>query len=115
MALTYTRDCPTSGVDLHTYDELDTLDTSPEVITPNGTEPIAGFIQMEGTPGGGTVALQGSNDGTNWVNLKDFTGTEIALTTSPSGADFTTSARFIRPLITGGSGDDVNVTICLRG
>jgi len=114
MALTVTPSRPVSGVRLWTYDNLDTADSSPPKINPGGTEPIAGCIQAVGTFGGGTVALQGSNDGTNWVNLKDFTGTEIGLTAA-GGADFTTSFLYIRPIITGGSGDDVDVYVLLRG
>lgn len=114
MALTVTPSYPTSGVQLYTYDNLDTSDTSPAVITPGGTESVVGCIQAIGTFGSGTVALQGSNDNTNWVNLKDVTGTEIGLT-SASGAEFTTSFVYLRPLITGGTSDDVDVFIVLRG
>ena len=114
MALTVTPSYPVSGVQLWTYDNLDTADSSPPKINAGGTEPIAGCIQAIGTFGGGTVKLQGSNDATNYVDIKDVTGSAIGLTAS-GGAEFTTSFLYIRPLVTGGSGDDVNVFIVMRG
>jgi hypothetical protein len=71
-------------------------------------------MQVTGTFGGGSVALQGSNDGTNWVALKDLAGAVIAITAA-GGVDFSVSCVYIRPLITGGTGNDVDVTIALRG
>lgn len=114
MALSVTGNTPRSGVVVYTYDNLDTLDTLPQALSLNGTTPLAGFMQVVGTFGGGTVKLQGSNNGDTWVDLKDVTGTTIEIT-SAGGAEFTTSALHIRPLIVGGTGDDVDVTICLRG
>jgi len=114
MALTLDSSKPVSGVKLYTYDNLDTLDTSPGIILSEGTAPIAGFIQAIGTFGGGTVKLQGSNDNINWVDLLDVTGTAIGMTTA-GGKEFTSSCVYLRPLITGGAGDDVDVLISLRG
>lgn len=114
MALTVTPSTPKSGVVLYTYDNLDTADSSPTALELTGTAPALGFIQAVGTFGGGTVKLQGSNDNTNWVDLNDVTGTAIGLTAA-GGAEFTTSALYIRPIITGGTGDDVDVYISLRG
>lgn len=114
MALTYDVNQPAPGVWVYTYDNLDTADTSPNVITLGGQQPLAGSIQAIGTFGSGTVALQGSNDGTNWVNLKDLQGTVIGIT-SAGAAEFSTAMVYIRPLITGGTADDVDVFITLRG
>ena len=114
MPLEYTPSHPVSGVTLHTYDNLDTLDTSPPIIFSGGTESIVGSIQAVGTFGGGTVTLQGSNDGTNWVTVKDKSGTDIGITTN-GGAEFSSAYLYHRPLITGGSSDDVDVFIVLRG
>jgi hypothetical protein len=114
MALSFTSTIPVSGVALYTYDNLDTADTSPTVINPGGTEPIAGSMQVIGTFGGGTVKLQGSNNGANWVDLKDSYGTAIGLT-SAGGVEFSTSFLYLRPLVTGGSSDDVDVFIVTRG
>lgn len=114
MALTYTPSIPVSGVELHTYDNLDTNDSSPTAIQAGGSSTAIGSIQAVGTFGGGTVKLQGSNDNSNWVDLKDTSGTAIGLT-ADGAAEFSTAMVYIRPLITGGSGDDVDVFISLRG
>ena len=114
MALTFTPSIPAPGVELYTYDNLDSSDTLPPVITPGDSISVLGSIQAVGTFGGGTVVLQGSNDGTNWVNLTDTQGTAIGLTAA-GGAEFSSAFLSFRPLITGGSGDDVDVFIVLRG
>ena len=54
------------------------------------------------------VAIQGSNDGTNWFALTDPSGTTIAL----AGATFDMALirenpLYIRPSVTGGSDTDV--------
>lgn len=114
MALTVTQGYPISGVSTFTYDNLDTADTDPNSLLITGSGPVAGSIQAVGSFGGGTVALQGSNDGTNWFNLEDVNGTAIGLT-ADGITEFSTSALHIRPLITGGTSDDVDVVICVRG
>lgn len=114
MALTVTPSQPTPGVELWTYDNLDTADSSPTPIEPGGTLPIFCSVQATGTFGGGTVKVQGSNDNTNWVDLKDTGGLAIEIT-GDGGAQFFSAYRYLRPLITGGSGDDVDVYITLRG
>lgn len=114
MSLVVTPSQPVSGVQLHTYDNLDTADTSPQSILLSGTAALAGAIQVIGTFGSSSITVQGSNDGTNWVTLADRAGTAIAITAA-GGAEFSTSFVYIRPLSTGGSGDDVDVFISLRG
>lgn len=114
MALVVTRTQPVSGVSLWEYNNLDTADTSPESILVSGTEPIVASIQAVGTFGGGTVKVQGSNDGTNWVDLNDTAGTAIGLTAA-GGANFSSAFVYHRPLVTGGTGDDVDVFISMRG
>jgi len=46
--------------------------------------------------------------------LSDVTGTAIGLTAA-GGKEFTSSCVYLRPLITGGTADDVDVLISLRG
>jgi hypothetical protein len=62
----------------------------------------------------GSVAIQGSLDGTNWFSLKDLQGVVIALTGLTVGADFTTAARYIRALGNGSTSAAV-VAVVLRG
>lgn len=61
-------------------------------------------IHFTGTFGsGGTVKLQGSNDGTNWLDLTDPQGAGI----SKSGAAIeavTENPLYIRPAVTAGDG-----------
>lgn len=76
--------------------------------------PIAGAVQFGGTFGGATVKLQASNDGVTYFDMKDLSGTAISAT-SASLFEFTTAAIYLRPSLTSGSGNSVNVTLMLRG
>lgn len=96
-------------IEWETLTEADTAERE----FPQGLEPLAGAFQVTGTFGGATVVLQGSNDGSNWATLSDPQGDAISLT----GAgifEFSTSVAYIRPAASGGTGQDVDVTIILR-
>jgi hypothetical protein len=67
-------------------------------------------VQIGGTFGGATVVLQGSNDGVTYTTLKDVTGTNISAT-SAGYFEFSSGAAFIKPSISGGTGDSINVTV----
>ena len=114
MPLVLSTSTPVSGCDLYNYDNLDTADTTPDLILASGTAPVVGSIQVVGTFGGASVALQGSNDGTNWAAINDRSGTAIAITAA-GASEFSTSFVYLRPLATGGTGDDLDVFIALRG
>jgi hypothetical protein len=75
---------------------------------------VAGAVQFSGTFGGATIALQGSNDGTTFYTLEDLQGTAIS-GTAAGYFEFTTAALYLRPSISGGSGNAVNVIAMLRG
>ena len=90
-----------------------TADTAAPVKVQN-MQGLAGSVQVTGTFGGATVALQVSNDGTNYSTLKDGTGVAIAFT-SAGTAEFSTAALFVKPTSSGGTSDDVTVTVVLRG
>ena len=75
---------------------------------------IAASVQVVGTFGGATVTLQASNDGTNWVDAKDVLGDTVTLTTT-GYFELSLSAAYIRPAISGGSGNDIDVIVVLRG
>lgn len=71
-------------------------------------------VQVEGTFGGATVLLQGSNDGTNWRTLTD--AANAALSFSSAGLKAVTEhTRYIRPLSSGGTGSAITVTVFMRG
>lgn len=67
-------------------------------------------VQVGGTIGGATVALQGSNDGVTYTTLKDVTGSPLSFAAA-GYAEFSSAAAFIKPLISGGTGDSINVTV----
>lgn len=78
-----------------------------------GLEGAVGSVQMTGTFGA-AVTLAGSNDGTNFVTLKDTSGNDISMDgTGSTLADFSTAAKYIKPVEAGVT--DVDVTVVLRG
>lgn len=78
---------------------------------PRGDSSLAGSVQFQGTAVT-SVALRQSNDFTNYHNVKDVTGTDIALTAAGM-RDFSSAARWLRPLVT--TGTAVTCTMFLRG
>ena len=95
------------------WTDYSTADTATPVKVQN-MQGLAGSVQVTGTFGGATVALQVSNDGTNFVTLKDGTGTAITFMAAGM-AEFSTAALFIKPTSSGGTADNVTVTVVLRG
>lgn len=76
--------------------------------------PIAGAVQFTGTFGGATVKLQVSNDGVTYYDMKDLSGVVIS-SLAPAFFEFTTAGIYLRPVLTGGSGNSVNTFLTLRG
>jgi len=75
---------------------------------------LAASVQASGTFDGATVVMQHSNDGTNWFTAKDLQGNDISLT-ADGIAEFSLSSAYIRPAISGGGTDDVDVIVVFRG
>lgn len=71
-------------------------------------------VQIEGTFGGATVVIQGSNDGTNYETLHDPTGTAISKTAAAL-VQVLELSRYIRPVTSGGTGTSVTVTMVTKG
>ncbi|MBV8666728.1 MAG: hypothetical protein JO269_09610 [Burkholderiaceae bacterium] len=70
-------------------------------------------IQIEGTFGGATVTIQGSNDGVNWETLRD--PGSVALTFTSAGLkQVLEMTYYLRAITAGGSGTAVTVTLCGR-
>lgn len=69
-------------------------------------------VQVTGTfSTGGSVRLQGSNDGTNWAALQDPGGTDINITAAGI-KQIMPVTRYIRPLVTAGDGStSLTVTV----
>lgn len=103
---------PAVNIQKVVWETLTTGDTA-TAWTPAGLMPLFGAIQVTGTFGGATVVLQGTCDGTNWVTVKDKNNAEISLT-SAGAFEFATAMLSLRPLISGGTSDDVDVTIICR-
>lgn len=75
---------------------------------------LAMSVQISGTFGGATVKLQQSNDGTTWFDIKDITGTTISAT-ADAIFEASVSALYVRPTISGGAANNINVILMLRG
>jgi len=106
-------DGPISTAQVVNWTGISTGDTINSYAIPDKYGAI-GCVQVTGTFGGATITLQVSNNGTTWFNLTDLQGAGISATAN-TFADFTTAAIYIRPAITGGSSDSVNVRLAFRG
>lgn len=67
-------------------------------------------VQVTGTFGSATVAFHGSNDGTNFVALNDVEDTTIGIT-SAGASEFSSGMAYFKPVVSGGTGDDLDVTL----
>lgn len=105
-----TRVPGTTTVKWETLTESDTAASH----APGGYEPAIASVQFVGTFGGATVILQGSNDGTNWVTLSDVNGTDISATAA-GAFDFSSAMLYFKPSASGGTSQDLDVIMNLRG
>lgn len=71
-------------------------------------------VQVEGTFGGATITIEGSNDGTNWHTLHDGSGTALTFT-SADLRQVLEVTRYIRAKTASGSGSSVTVTLLAVG
>jgi hypothetical protein len=72
-------------------------------------------VQIEGTLGvAGTVVIEGSNDGSNYVLLTDPQGNALTITAVNRLEQVQEITRYIRPRVTGGDGT-TNFTVTLYG
>lgn len=79
----------------------------------SGTGARRAAVQIFGTFGGATVKMQVSNDGSNFYDIKDIHNTAVS-TGAAAVFEFTSSAVYIKPVISGGTGDDVDVILFMR-
>lgn len=71
-------------------------------------------VQVTGTFGsGGTIKIEGSNDGTNWATLTDPQGNDLTFT-APKIETIIEICRYIRPTVTAGDGTTA-LTVSLFG
>lgn len=113
--LMFTNNSFVEGSSLYTWLEASTGDTFTTIQPTNGAA-LGGCLQVVGTWGGATVALQGSNTGApgEWFPILDLDGNAISLTANGS-VEFSSAARFFRPVISGGTGDNVVVSLNMVG
>ena len=71
-------------------------------------------VQIDGTFGGATVTLAGSNDDVTYFTLKDLSGNDVSATAAAL-VDLSTAALYIKPVVTGGTAEDIDVTMVVRG
>ena len=70
-------------------------------------------IQVSGTFGGASVALNGSNDGTNFAALRDPSSTTIAITQAGIKAVLENTWQ-VQPSVTGGSSQSLTITLLVH-
>ena len=70
-------------------------------------------VQVTGTFSTATVALQGSNDNTNWATLNDLDGTGISVTVA-SLVGVRENPLYIRPLLSGGGSPTIKVVLIAK-
>lgn len=73
-------------------------------------------LQLTGALGsGGTVSIEGSNDGTNWHELGDAEGDQLVLDEASEIRNVMEMTRFIRPKVATGDGStNLVVTMAAR-
>lgn len=95
----------------------DTLNAKWTVNTGDDGAPITSVgpktsIQVTGTFGGSTVAIQGSNDGVNWVTLNDEANAGTPCSFTSSGFKGVLQfAKYIKPVVTGGTASGLIVNL----
>lgn len=66
-------------------------------------------VQVAGTFNGGTLTVEGSNDGTNWAALTDPQGNSLAFTAAQI-EQIQEITRFVRPRVSAGAGVALTVS-----
>lgn len=71
-------------------------------------------VQVSGVFGGATLAIEGSNDGSNWAPLSDPQGNNLNFTAAKIEM-VSEATQFIRPRVVGGDGTTaLNVSIFMK-
>lgn len=70
-------------------------------------------VQIAATFGDGTVTVQGSNDGANFVTLKDINGTAISKTAAAL-EQIGVNSRHVKPAFSGTTGTGCTVTLLVK-
>lgn len=71
-------------------------------------------VQLAGDFGGGTVTIEGSNDGSNWATLTDPQGNALSKVAAAIEL-IAENPLQVRPKITGSTGANLTVSLVARG
>jgi hypothetical protein len=96
---------------LATWTGLSENDTDPAAVS--FPEHADRSVQVTGTFNGGTVVLEGSNDGANWFTLNDPQGNALSFTTAKI-EQVLEACCFMRPKRSAGTGLNINVHMMMR-
>mgnify|MGYP001798680175 CR=1 FL=1 len=98
-----------------TWEGITSGDPTGEPYLPSEQRASVATVQFSGTFDGATATLQGSNDGTNWITLRDTAQLDVSVTEADY-AEISTAFLYIRPLTTGGGGSQsINCVLAARG
>lgn len=99
----------------YTWTGISTTTDTPVAVGPLkfGKGAIRASVTTGGTFGGATAALQGSNDDSVYATLTDLAGNAVSATAAKL-QEFSSSCLYIKPSVTGGTGDNVNIVLALR-
>jgi hypothetical protein len=100
------------------------LHSKAEVITwPNMSQSTVGqpfedffgdrSIQVEGTFGGASITITGSNDGINYRTLTDPLGSPLVIS-APDIVQILETVRYTRPEVGGGVGTNLTISMFIR-
>ena len=100
--------CPgQDGASVVTWSAMATGDTGQAIENPVFADRS---VHVEGTFGGATVTILGSNDGTNYYTLNDPQGNPLTFT-SARLEQILEITRYIKPQVTAGAGSGLKVSL----
>lgn len=103
------------GCDSITWEPLTNVNTAGKAYEPELTRAAIAAVQFTGPFDGAAAVLQGSNDGSTWVTLKDTLGSEVSFTAA-GYAEISTAMAYIRPSTSGGgASQDIDCILVARG
>lgn len=103
-----------AGVPRITWTGVSTADTMSAFGPLQGKSAEFASVLLSGTWGGSTATLTGSEDGTTFLTLKDRTNNNISATAN-ARFEISTSASYLKPTSSGGTADNIDVVVVLRG
>lgn len=103
-----------AGVPRITWTGVSTADTMVAFGPLPGKSAEFASVLLSGTWGSSTVTLAGSEDNSTFITLKDRTGTAVSGTAN-TRFELSTAASYLKPASSGGTADNVDVVVVLRG